>query len=193
MMGVKDSENIQYHKCKGTYRVRKKINGKRYYYGGYEDIEKAKELRDALIGAGWPVKENVTKYISRTRNGFHLQKNVNGKNRHYGTFKTLEEAQDVKVALIGAGWPVVNRQRNRYNLPLYLTKDYRSRINPIILHKTINEETTYFGCFPNVEEAVKERDKMIMCSWDYDAVVNYPDVSCDEDSVWLGEPVKNGL
>ena len=49
-------------------------------------------------------KQSLPMYISRNNKGFEIKKSVNGKNKYFGTYKTLDDAVLMRNYLIEHGW-----------------------------------------------------------------------------------------
>lgn len=95
-------------------------------YGWYDNLPDALYDRDRLEECNWdleefvwlPEKENKYKhmilppkeldnwkqYIYPSGSGFKIQKQINGKRKYFGTYKTLEEAIKRRNELIENGW-----------------------------------------------------------------------------------------
>jgi hypothetical protein len=171
------------------YRVDKKLNGKNYYFGTYPTLIMALMVRDELISKGWPLSEvkhpcNSEKYISCLKGKFVVYKNINGFTRTFGSYKTLQEAKDVRDALICAGWPYVSKYKKHY-LPKYIRLNNGSTFQ---IQKWIDGEKRHFGNFRSLDAAVEERDYLIKHGWDYDAMESL-DECVDGEIIWLGRKV----
>ena len=95
----------------GLYFIQKHINGELKYFKGSHSLKETVELRDKLIENNWRdngqlgiVELDDTRYIYLVGKSFQLKKSVNGKCRHFGTFKTLEEAIKARDELIKNNW-----------------------------------------------------------------------------------------
>lgn len=87
----------------GTYVVEKHINGKQRYYGGFNNLEDAIKFRDYCIKKGWSsncVYENPMKNIRKRHGNYEVKVYFNGKNHYVGTFKSLENAIEVRDLFI---------------------------------------------------------------------------------------------
>ena len=99
------------YKRNGFYYILKSINGEYKYFKGSTSLKETVELRDNLIENNWcdngqlGIKElDDTRYIYSSGKSFQLKKSVNGKTKHFGTFKTLEEAIKARDELIMNNW-----------------------------------------------------------------------------------------
>ena len=99
------------YKRNGFYYILKSINGEYKYFKGSTSLKKAVEFRDKLIENNWRddgqlgIEElDDNRYIYSVGNSFQLKKHINGKTKHFGTFKTLEEAIKARNELIVNNW-----------------------------------------------------------------------------------------
>lgn len=174
-------------KCYNKFQIIKSVNGKTIYYGTYSTLIIALMIRDKFIATGWVTGygnkyTNPEKHINITQNGkYRITRWSNGKIYYYGVYDTLREAQDVKIALEGAGWPYKSKY-NKYNLPKYIT------YNPCkhyIIQKQVDDGVKNFGCFKTLKCAVEERDYLINHDWKYPDYGSIDD-RVDNESLWLG-------
>lgn len=99
------------YKRNGFYYIMKSINGEYKYFNRSTSLKEAVEFRDKLIENNWRDNEELkieelddTRYIYRVGKSFQLKKHINGKIKHFGTFKTLEEAIKARDELIKNNW-----------------------------------------------------------------------------------------
>lgn len=99
------------YKRNGFYYIMKSINGEYKYFKGSLSLKEAVEFRDKLIEDNWRddgqlgiVELDDDRYIYSVGNSFQLKKRINGKTKHFGTFKTLEEAIKARNELIVNNW-----------------------------------------------------------------------------------------
>ena len=99
------------YKRNGFYYIMKSINGEFKYFNGSTSLKEAVEFRDKLIENNWRddgqlgiVELDDNRYIYSVGNSFQLKKHINGKTKHFGTFKTLEEAIKARNELIVNNW-----------------------------------------------------------------------------------------
>ena len=99
------------YKRNGFYYILKSINGEYKYFKGSNSLKEAVEFRDKLIENNWRDVEQLkieeiddNRYIYLVNNSFQLKKYINGKTKHFGTFKTLEEAIKARNELIVNNW-----------------------------------------------------------------------------------------
>lgn len=99
--------------CKrnGLYYIQKHINGELKCFKSSKSLKETIEFRDKLIENNWHDNRQLrieelddNRYIYRNGKSFQLKKSVNGKQRYFGTFKTLEEAINARDELIKNNW-----------------------------------------------------------------------------------------
>jgi hypothetical protein len=150
-------------------------------------------VRDKLIASNWSTEfkstyTNPEKNINVTwNNKYRVSRTHNGVLEYYGVYDTLQEAKDVKAALEGADWPCVERHYKKYDLPKYIT---RTPNDSFVIQKKVNGWIKNFGCFKTLKCAVEERDNLIRCDWNYDALESLDETLENEDIVWLSKRMK---
>ena len=99
------------YKRNGAYFIQKCVDGERKYFKGSTSLKETIEFRDKLIENNWRCNEQLkieelddNRYIYSVGNSFQLKKHINGKTKHFGTFKTLEEAIKARNELIMNNW-----------------------------------------------------------------------------------------
>ena len=92
--------------------IGKQVNGKYFYFGNYQSLEKAKKVRDYFVEHDWDISERFkfmeippTRYIRKTRAGnYKIVKWLNGKMVYFGTFHSLEDAMLERDLLVESNW-----------------------------------------------------------------------------------------
>ena len=104
-----DMKYIQ--KRNGVYFIQKHINGEFKCFKCSKSLKETVEIRDKLIENNWRYYEQLgikelddNQYIYPVGKSFQLKKYINGENRHFGSFKTLEEAIKARDELIKNNW-----------------------------------------------------------------------------------------
>ena len=99
------------YKRNGFYYILKSIDGEYKYFKGSTSLKEAVEFRDKLIENNWRDNGELkieeledNRYIYSVGNSFQLKKYIKGKTKHFGTFKTLEEAIKARNELIMNNW-----------------------------------------------------------------------------------------
>ena len=102
------------YKRNGFYYILKSVNGEYKYFKGSTSLKEAVEFRDKLIENNWRDNGELkieeledNRYIYSVGNSFQLKKYINGKTKHFGSFKTLEEAIKARNELIMNNWGMV--------------------------------------------------------------------------------------
>ena len=98
-------------KRNGVYFIQKHINGEFKCFKCSKSLKETVEIRDKLIENNWRdngqlgiIELDDTRYIYLVGKSFQLKKSVNGKTKHFGSFKTLEEAIKARDKLIMNNW-----------------------------------------------------------------------------------------
>ena len=98
-------------KRNGVYFIQKHINGELKCFKSSKSLKEAVEFRDKLIENNWRDNGQLgieelddNRYIYSVGKSFQLKKYINGKTKHFGTFKTLEEAIKARNELIVNNW-----------------------------------------------------------------------------------------
>ena len=110
--GITREYDMRYiYKRNGFYYILKSINGEYKYFKGSTSLKEAVEFRDKLIENNWRDNGELkieeledNRYIYSVGNSFQLKKYIKGKTKHFGTFKTLEEAIKARNELIMNNW-----------------------------------------------------------------------------------------
>ena len=110
--GITREYDMKYiRKRNGSYFIQKHINGELKCFKCSKSLKEAVEFRDKLIENNWcdngqlGIEElDDIGYIYSVGISFQLKKCVNGESRHFGTFKTLEEAIKARDELIKNNW-----------------------------------------------------------------------------------------
>ena len=114
-----------------------------------------------------------------------VQKYVNKKMRYFYHSKSLIECLMVRDLLIENYW-------DKECIPLKETITGEKYIYPdsvgYCIRKIVNGEIIHFGWFRTLKEAILERDLLIECDWDFDALCNLP---VEEEQWLIGKYGKN--
>ena len=110
--GITREYDMRYiYKRNGFYYILKSVNGEYKYFKGSTSLKEAVEFRDKLIENNWRDNGQLkieeledNRYIYSVGNSFQLKKYIKGKTKHFGTFKTLEEAIKARNELIMNNW-----------------------------------------------------------------------------------------
>lgn len=110
--GITREYDMKYiRKRNGLYYIQKHINGELKCFNGSKSLKETVEFRDKLIENNWRddgqlgIEElDDNRYIYSVGKSFQLKKYINGKTKHFGTFKTLEEVIKARNELIKNNW-----------------------------------------------------------------------------------------
>ena len=108
------------------------------------------------------------KYITKRKNGWAIQKRINGKTMSFGLYDTLKEAQHCRDYFVEHDWDMVNRlefskrKNKRKAEPKNIYKCYDGRYE---IRKEINHHKYYWGIFDTLEEAITARDYFVKTGW----------------------------
>ena len=113
--GITTKYDMKYiRKRNGLYYIQKHINGELKCFKCSKSLNEVVEFRDKLIENNWVddgqlgiVELDDNQYIYPVGKSFQLKKYINGENRHFGSFKTLEEAIKARDELIVNNWGVL--------------------------------------------------------------------------------------
>ncbi len=105
------------HMVKSYYHIQKRINGKNIHFGTFKSLKEALKRRNEIIESNWSIDLKCKKKerelptnisLSKTKKRFELTKNIQGKMKYYGSYKTLEEAIIRRDELISINWVIEN-------------------------------------------------------------------------------------
>lgn len=101
-----------------------------------------------------------TRNIIKQDDGYYIRKYINGKHIYLGYGKTLI------IALMRLDWCRANNWK-----PYRPDKSYIQKTEwGYTLRKWNGERTEHFGLFKTLDEAIKERNLLMRCDWDYDVL-----------------------
>lgn len=169
---------IRRHRDK--FIILKSIKGKNTYFGSFNTLDEALIQRDNLISANWgfPDEEDLTarkegkygRYIAFHNGCFRVHKLIDGKQRFFGAFATVEEAKELRDMLIENDWDTSNIApkflRNFVTNPDLERHYYIRKVrDKFVVSKVIDDELQYFGTYDTKEEAIKAREKLLNNNW----------------------------
>lgn len=113
-----------------------------------------------------------TKYISQHNHGYLIQRYNPSiqKMEYFYSSVSLISALMVRDLLIANNWDKSVVPYKTITGEKYI---YRDAVGYCI-RKRVNGENTHFGWFRTLKEAIVERDLLIECDWDFDALCNAP-------------------
>ena len=151
------------YKQHGKFVVRRVISGEFVDFGTFSSLEEARKVRDDLVYNNWgeyniPRNRGYGKYITKVNNKFKVQRAINGEVISFGYYDTLEEATKARDKFESENWKNIPEQKRKSK---YIHKTPRG----YVIYKRIDGELKHFGTFITLEEAEKERDKLIENGW----------------------------
>lgn len=173
MKDVPGTNYIHFQKSTGNYFISKKVEGVQTHFGTYSTLEEAINYRDYFIEHNWNLTERLhyskSSYIRRLPSGrFEVLKQKDGSSVSYGTFDTLTEAEHQVMLCKSFQWDI---RLKPFDCKKYIR--VREMTNDRIVYrieKEINGDTYYFGTFNSLDDAKYERDLLVLCDWNYDAL-----------------------
>lgn len=161
------------------------------YIASRDNVEELKAIRDEIVREQYtkqeilemkekrvwkkPVREPlVDKYIRRNRNGRYTVTNK----RSYGTYATLEEAQEIRDQLVACDWDedqvdgITVKRRNRCGIDRYIFKERGGKYSIKRMKMVDGKVKTvrYESSIPSLEEARQLRDEWEAINWDWDNI-----------------------
>lgn len=103
---MRDIPETQYISPHGNvYQIKKSINGRTTYFGSAKTLIEALMKRDILESNNWPIPSVTYNHIYKTPYGkYHIKKCIDGKNKHFGSFNSYENAQKEVELLKKYNW-----------------------------------------------------------------------------------------
>lgn len=143
--------------------VRRVISGEFVDFGTFNSLEEARKVRDDLVLNNWgdyniPRNRGYGKYITKVNNKFKVQRLINGELINFGYYNTLEEATKARNKFESENWENIPEQKRKNK---YIQKTSRG----YAIYKRIDGELKYFGTFITLEEANKEKERLIANNW----------------------------
>lgn len=110
------------------------------------------------------INENVN--IIHTKGRYIVQKAFNYKNIQFGSFKTIEEAKEIRDLLVSNNWEKNNEYLiAKYNTPTYRDKYIHNTKKGHEVVKKIDGVSHNYGIFQNIEDARKRRTECLLKDW----------------------------
>lgn len=161
-----DTKYIQFRA--GKYEIRKTINGKPQYFGRYETLKEAQQIRNHYEKKGWKQekKENPTRNIYKHDNQWRIEKSIKGHRHHYGSYPLLEYAQYLRDRLEECNYDEKELSRIKQEYPKYYTEAIRfyqmirkiDSKTPWQVMDTRKQPIEIIAVCSKVEDALWERD-----------------------------------
>lgn len=169
-----NSENIYLNDFEFESDSRKKIDNSEFI----SSQEFSKEEKESPYGS----------YIYKNQlEGYGIIKSVNGAQKLFGHYLTLENAQLARDILIENNWDITKIPHNLFydsKHPKYISKHR----NVYLISKRINGEIRTFGTFHKKMDAIAERNRLIINDWDgADTAESSADEKIDEFIYQIGD------
>lgn len=151
-------------KSKDKFKVQKFVDGKIIGFGYYDTLEEAKKARDKFESENWqyvPKESDIHRNIHKTPRGYAIFKRIDGDMKHFGTFRTIEEALEEKERLIANNWELKKDEFDHADLK----KNIQFDGNYYTIEKFAYNEIRVYGVFKNKDLALKEREKLSLNYW----------------------------
>ena len=135
-------------KLKDKFKVQRVINGEMISFGYYDTLEDATKARDKFESENWqniPEQKRKNRYIHKTSRGYVIYKRIGGELKHFGTFRTLEEANKEKEILISNNWQLNKRKLDSTNYGRNIEFDG----NYFTIERFVYNELRVYGVFKN--------------------------------------------
>ena len=142
-------------------------------YGFYTSRRLATEAKDKLLNKNNIIDEGIdynyedTRYIHRVNDYYRITRVFDGKPKHFGHYKSLEEAISIRDELIQNNWDDsflelnrITRGEDSYNRHIHKS----SRGYDVVNH--IGDSWYNFGSFESLEEAISFRDYLEENNWE---------------------------
>lgn len=179
MIGVKGTEYIHLIKSTGNYQVSKKIDNVQVSFGNYSNLNEAKKARDYFKKHNWKLSERLcyskSKYIQKLPSGrYQVIQQKNNTKISYGTFDTLGEAEYQVLLCKRFDWDI---RLKPFDCMKHIVKMNDGRNAIYRIGREEDGKLVYYGSFEKLVDAQFERDLLILCGWDYDALDSIDETS----------------
>ena len=136
-------------------------------FGNFDSLDRAKALKRKLIDNAWNVNfptrtMKYGRYISRTGNKrFQIVKDVDGNNKSFGTFKSLDDALFARDELVSDNWGM-GKSKILFNLGVDEVDMNIGQVGrKYAVFKWDNSKCTIFGIYRSYRLAKKVKKKLI--------------------------------
>lgn len=175
-------------KDNNRFFISKKILDFDIVFGNFDSLERAKSLKRKLIDNAWNVNfptrtMKYGRYIIKTANKrFQITKKVNGSNKSFGTFKTLEDALFARDELVTDNWGMGN-DKILFNLGVEEVDMNIGQVGrKFAVFKWEDSKCTIFGTYRSYRLAKKIKKKLIS---DTKNNLNYLDRHREKDTKFI--------
>lgn len=184
MRGVPNTQHILHRKKLNVYEIVKNVNGKNEYFGRYHTLLEAIKWRDYFIENDWNLDLRLigtpNKNIYFKLGKWRVYKRINGKDYYFGSYDSLEKAEQRVEEIRKKGW--INIIKDNERLHETTTSNIVKLPNgKYEIVKTIDGVKETFGVYKNYEICIDEVKKLRKCNWDYDALCESLDETDEGD------------
>ena len=160
----------------GKFIISRVIRGKEKIFGVFDTLKEAKLFRIKLIDNAWDdvltYDGPYSKFIYKSKdNRFIIYRNMFGKTKYFGSYRTFEEALEAREMIIDDNWGVEGKifpyDPNEFGEYITFFNDF------FRVKNVINGETFEFGKFDTLENAIQARDILVENDWDSSKVPDY--------------------
>lgn len=156
-----------YEVNKGFYIIRKwdAQTRKNITYGTFKSKEQAEEkleqlIHDKKINPKTP--KTTPKHIYEVNGRYRVNKTINGRNRYFGIYSTIEAALQRVQELQENNW-IDTKKYRRWKL-----KEHRHIYKTKSGKYAIKRKNIHWGTFNTIEDAIDETRFLNSIDWDYD-------------------------
>ena len=184
---------IHYRKNLDVYEIIKNINGQNEYFGRYHTLEEAIQWRDYFIKNDWNINQRLigstNKNIKYAKGKWRIYKVIDYHEYYFGSYNTLEEAEERLKEIRCKGWHNVLKDNERL-INTTTSNIVKLANGKFEIVKNINGIRETFGVFKSYEDAEEEVRLLRKSNWDYDALCESHDETINGSHVWLTDGVK---
>ena len=162
----------------GLFKIQKVFEGELYNFGIFDTLADATTARDILIQNNWEdslVPETLYSwrfftFYNPPLNGWEIRNVIDTNLLSFGVFPSIENVKTAIKILIDNDW-------NSSNVPLDLYSKYsniqyfkRPKGEVYSVVRRINDTFERYGSFNTYEEALEERNKLLLSNWDVEEI-----------------------
>jgi len=160
---------------RNRFQVKRTYKGVPHSFGFFKTLDEAIKCREDLVSKNWG-DLNITlqmrpgKYISYNGIMYTVQKMIDGSINVYGFFNNLEDAIEKRDWLVANNW-------SKLEVPDDSRRHIHKKGDKYLVYKRLHDDIEYFGTFSSLEEAKKERNRLIENDWNIDGESNIEKIS----------------
>lgn len=151
------------------FRIRNVINGEMFEFGKFDTLEDATKARDILVENDWDSSKVPDHLFSLSffinyriyLHAYEVSNVIDGDLISFGLFDEKENAERAVEILIEDNWNTRNIPFEFYSENAYIYNVYDS----FAVIRKVNEQFIYYNWFDNYEDAIYERNKLLLSNW----------------------------